>query len=59
MSSKRERAMQWLNGSMLAVGIAIGAGLGVAIGNLSMGVGIGGAIGLVFSGIKAKKRDRP
>jgi hypothetical protein len=32
-----------------AAGIAIGAGIGIAINNLAIGMGVGAALGLIFA----------
>ena len=45
----------FIDSTWLAVGIALGAGLGVAFGNLAIGVSLGVAFGTIF-GMRPCKR---
>ena len=41
----------------ISFGVAIGAGIGVALGNVGIGAGLGAAFGLVFLGVADKKKS--
>ncbi|NII10177.1 hypothetical protein [Oleiagrimonas sp. C23AA] len=45
-------------GAMMGVGVALGAGLGVAFDNLALGMGIGVALGAALTAVAAR-RDMP
>jgi hypothetical protein len=38
-----------INGAWLAIGVGVGAAIGVAMGNIAVGVGVGAAIGAALS----------
>jgi F0F1-type ATP synthase membrane subunit c/vacuolar-type H+-ATPase subunit K len=40
----------------ISFGVAIGAGIGVALGNVGVGAGLGTAFGLIFCGVADKKK---
>lgn len=42
----------------LPVGIAVGAGIGVALNNMAVGIGIGVALGFVLSAVAQRNRER-
>ena len=53
---KKERSL----GVYIALGAGIGSALGVALGNIAIGVGVGVAIGLAIGSIKMRnKKDEP
>lgn len=46
-------------GVWVAFGVAVGCGLGVALGNLAMGVGLGIAVGGIVALVSRRRSDPP